>query len=89
MLVLVGLLSGGAAAMDDGVEAVEIDRETGRRIEYQARTEIELEGVSIDGEIVRPDTRLVGERPPPRFNPLIRLREDWVAEMRQSVDTVR
>jgi hypothetical protein len=91
LTLVVGLTSSDAAAADDEAreEAVEIDAATGRKIQWKERTEIIFDGVSVDGEIVRPQTKLVGERRPPVFHPLIELRKDWAPEMRTSLDAVK
>jgi hypothetical protein len=92
MLLWLGLVSGEAQADDarsEAVEDLEVDAATGRRIKWQERTEVIFDGVDVDGEIVRPSTKLIGERPPPRFSPFIELRRDWRREMRASLDEVR
>lgn len=60
----------------------------GRTYKYLEREEIIFEGVDVNGEIVKPEVRLSSERPPPRFNPLIRLRTDWNAEVAASLDEI-
>ena len=58
-------------------------------VRYQAVTDITFEDIEIEGKIQRPENVLVLERRRATFNPLIRLRADFDAEMRQSVDVVR
>ena len=60
----------------------------GRTYKYLEREEIVFEGLDVNGEIVKPEVRLSSERPPPRFNPLIRLRTDWNAELKTSIDEI-
>jgi hypothetical protein len=61
----------------------------GREIRYKARTEIDFEEVDVTGELVKPQGQLLLERKKASFNPLIRFREDFNEEMRQSIDEVK
>lgn len=56
---------------------------------YQSRTEIDFEGVSVDGELVKPQGAFLLDRKRASFNPLIKLRLDFDDEMSQSVDEVK
>ncbi len=67
----------------------EVDTETGRSIKYKERTEIDFEGVDVTGELVKPQGQLLLDRRKANFNPLIKLRENWNDEMRQSVDEIK
>jgi len=78
------MLTSTAVAQDS-----EIDESTGRMIKYKARTEIDFEGVDVTGELVKPQGQLLLDRKKASFNPLIRLREDFNAEMKQSLDEVK
>ncbi|MEZ4235058.1 MAG: hypothetical protein R3F59_02625 [Myxococcota bacterium] len=93
MLAAIGFVVGTwaepAAAAPAEDAPVEVDEKTGRQIKYREREEIVFEGVSLDGELVKPQVSLLGEVAHKGFNPLVRLREDWNAEMRDSVDAVR
>ncbi|MFT5582803.1 MAG: hypothetical protein ACI9VR_000379 [Cognaticolwellia sp.] len=60
-----------------------------RKIEYKSRTEIDFEGVEVDGELVKPTGALLLDRKRADFNPLIKLREDFNEEMDQSVNQVK
>jgi hypothetical protein len=60
-----------------------------QKIEYKARTEIDFEGVEVAGELVKPQGALLLDRKRANFNPLIKLREDFDAEMDQSVDQIK
>jgi hypothetical protein len=60
-----------------------------RKIEYKSRTEIDFEGVEVDGELVKPTGALLLARKRADFNPLIQLREDFNEEMDQSVNQVK
>ena len=61
----------------------------GRQVKYKERTEIDFEGVDVQGELVKPQGQLLLDRRKASFNPLIRLREDFNNEMKQSVDEVK
>ncbi|MFT4622081.1 MAG: hypothetical protein ACI8PZ_000734 [Myxococcota bacterium] len=71
--------SGMALAQDD----------SGRQIKYAERTEIDFEGVDVQGELVKPAGQLLLDRRKANFNPLIRLRENFNEEMKRSVDQVK
>ena len=60
-----------------------------RQVKYKERTEIDFEGVDVQGELVKPQGQLLLDRRKASFNPLIRLREDFNNEMKQSVDEVK
>lgn len=84
MIVLLGsTLSVSAFAQD------EVDSESGKTIKYKERTEIDFEGVDVTGELVKPQGSLLLDRRKANFNPLIKLRENWNDEMKQSVDEVK
>ena len=68
------------------------DEEVGsdtREVKYKERTEIDFEGVDVNGELVKPQGQLLLDRRKADFNPLIRLRESFDTEMKQSVDEVK
>jgi hypothetical protein len=58
-------------------------------VKYRERTEIDFEGVDVNGELVKPSGGLILDRKKAEFNPLIRLREDFNPEMKQSIDEVK
>lgn len=58
-------------------------------VKYKARTEIDFESVDVTGELVKPEGSLLLSRKKANFNPLIRLREHWNEEMKQSIDEVK
>lgn len=78
------LLAPSAFAQDD-----DVDEDSGRRIKYSERTEIDFEAVDVNGELVKPEGSLLQDRKRASFNPLIRLREDFNPEMVKSVDEVK
>ena len=59
-----------------------------RPVRYREREEIDFEGLAIEGELVKPQGILVGERPTPVFAPMIVLRRDWNLEMQISLDEI-
>jgi len=63
--------------------------DTNRQVKYKERTEIDFEGVDVQGELVKPQGQLLLDRRKASFNPLIRLREDFNQEMKDSVDQVK
>ena len=54
------------------------------KVKYQKETIIDFEGLELEGELVRPQGNLILERKRANFNPLIRLRQDFDAEMKES-----
>ena len=78
------LLSGPAYADDDREESNEP-----REVVYKQRTEIDFEGLEIQGELVKPQGALLLERQRASFNPLIKLRTDFDDEMERSVDQIK
>ncbi len=54
------------------------------KVKYQKETVIDFEGLEIEGELVRPQGNLILERKRANFNPLIRLSQNFDAEMQQS-----
>jgi len=85
-LALIGSLfaiSGIARAAD------EEEGDGDRRVTYKQTTEIDFEGLDVNGELVKPQGALVLDRKKASFNPLIKLRADFNQEMEQSVDEVK
>jgi hypothetical protein len=66
------------------------DEETDdRKVVYKQKTEIDFEGLEVEGILQKPQSALVLERKKASFNPLIKLRTDWNAEIDQSTDEVK
>jgi len=65
------------------------DEEEDRKITYKQKTEIDFEGLEIEGVLQKPQSALVLERKKANFNPLIKLRTDWNEEIAQSTDEVK
>jgi hypothetical protein len=59
------------------------------KVVYKSRTEIDFDGVEVDGELVKPQGALLLDRKRANFNPLIKLRKDFDDEMDKSVDEVK
>jgi hypothetical protein len=60
-----------------------------RKVVYKQRTEIDFEGVEVEGSLVRPQGSLILDRKKGSFNPLIRLREDFEPELNNSVNYIK
>ena len=80
-IILIGLslLSLSAFAQEEGEATVS----------YKDKTEIDFEGVEVEGELVKPQGALLLERKKAAFNPLIQLRPDFNREMSQSVNDIK
>ena len=65
------------------------EREDNDRIVYKQRTEINFDGVDIQGELVKPAGTLLLDRRSAAFNPLIKLRENWNPEIKESIRMIR
>ena len=65
------------------------ERGDNERIIYKQRTEIDFDGVDIQGELVKPQGTLLLDRRAASFNPLIKLRENWNLEIKESIRTMR
>jgi len=63
------------------------DSET--RIRYKKKTEIDFEDVSVEGALKRPHGSYLLEKRHSRFNPLIKLKDNFDKEMIDSVQQVR
>ncbi len=53
-------------------------------IKYKSKTIIDLSGATIDGELTRPEGSYIVNRKLSKFSALIRVRMDFVAELRQA-----
>ena len=73
------LLSGVAYANDDEEP----------RVVYKQKTEIDFEGVEIDGELVKPQGALLLDRKRAQFNSMIKLRTDFDDLMEDSVEEIK
>jgi len=78
------LMFSGTAVADEPVSPDE-----DRKVVYKQRTEIDFEGVEVEGSLVRPQGSLILDRKKGSFNPLIRLREDFEPELNNSVNYIK
>ena len=85
MRFLVLFLMFSATAMADDTETPDEER----RVVYKQRTEIDFEGIEIEGALVRPQGALILDRKKGSFNPLIQLREDFEPELNNSVNYIK
>ena len=60
-----------------------------RDIVYKKKTEIDFEGVDVEGQLVKPQGALLLDRKRASFNPLIKLRTDFNPEMSSSVNEIK
>lgn len=63
--------------------------ENGRKIVYKQKTEIDFEGVDIEGVLQKPQSSLIIERRQASFNPLVKLREDFNDQIELNTDEVK
>ena len=56
---------------------------------YKKETEIDFEGLEIEGQMIKPHGAIVTDRKGAAFNPLIRLRIDFAQEMSQSITDIK
>tara|TARA_B100000131_G_C17941567_1_gene542544 strand:- start:398 stop:637 length:240 start_codon:yes stop_codon:yes gene_type:complete len=59
------------------------------KIVYKKTTEIDFEGIELEGELVKPQGALLLERKTASFNPLIQLRRNFDVEMSESVNEIK
>jgi len=81
LIFSLALLPGHASAGDDDEED--------RKVVYKQKTEIDFEGLEVEGVLQKPQSALVLERKKANFNPLIKLRTDWNAEIDHSTNEVK
>jgi len=60
-----------------------------RKVIYKQKTEIDFEGVELEGQLIKPAGSLIAERQGAAFNPLIKLRTDFNQEMNLSVQEMK
>ena len=59
------------------------------KIVYKQKTEIDFEGVEIEGQLLKPHGSIIQERRSAAFNPLIKLRTDFNDKMINSVQEIK
>ena len=60
-----------------------------RKIIYRQKTEIDFEGLEIEGILQKPQSSLIIDRKKASFNPLIKLRTNWSDEIESSTDEIK
>jgi len=66
------------------------DEEEGdRKVVYQKRTEIDFEGLEVEGVLQKPQSSLIIERRQASFNPLIELRQDFNDKIEENTDEIK
>lgn len=84
------LLAGAVAGAFSGAAMAQDEEGAGdRKVQYKQKTEIDFEGLDVNGELVKPSGAMVLDRKKASFNPLIKLRADFNPEMEQSIDEVK
>ena len=83
------LLAGAVTAAFSGAAFAQDEEVDGRKVQYKQKTEIDFEGLDVNGELVKPSGAMVLDRKKASFNPLIKLRADFNPEMEQSIDEVK
>jgi hypothetical protein len=71
------------------VQDLEASDKQKNRIQYKKQTEIDFEGLEIEGELVKPQGALIQERPGTKFNPLVKLKTDFTYEIKKSVAEIK
>ena len=59
------------------------------RVIYKERTEIDFEGIELEGKIFKPQEELILERQIALFNPMIQIRDSFLYEINQSVTEMK
>jgi hypothetical protein len=75
-----------ASAQDDTTPGTD---DSGQKVLYKKKTEIDFEGLDVSGELVKPSGMLLLDRKRAAFNPLIKIRSDFNEEMAASVDEIK
>ena len=83
--MLVILLATLALASDDSTT----EDTTDRKVVYRQKTEIDFEGLDIEGTLVKPSSSLILERKKAAFNPLVKIRTDWDDTIEESIDEAK
>lgn len=65
------------------------EEETDRKIVYKQKTEIDFEGVDIEGVLQKPQSSLIIERRQASFNPLVKLREDFNDKIEENTNEIK
>ena len=63
--------------------------EEDRKVVYKQTTQIDFEGIDVNAALVKPQGTLILERKQASFNPLIKLRSDFNAEIDDSTNDIK
>ena len=63
--------------------------EEDRKVVYKQKTEIDFEGLEVEGVLQKPQSALVIERTQASFNPLIKLRRDFNDQIEDNTDDIK
>jgi hypothetical protein len=85
--LLATLLSLSFAASADEAKPVKVIQQPDKVI-VRKRTVVDFGDVTVQGELVKPEGSYVLNRNKTRFEPLIQLRDDFDAELRNSADNL-
>lgn len=69
--------------------AIADDTENQPKVIYKEKTEIDFEGVEVEGELVKPQGSLILDRQRAKFNSMVWIRPDFDDEMDKSVQEVK
>jgi hypothetical protein len=65
------------------------EEEDSRKVVYKQKTEIDFEGLEVEGVLQKPQSALVIERRSASFNPLIKLRTDFNDKIEENTDEIK
>ena len=69
--------------------AIAEDKEVQPEVVYKKETEIDFEGVEVEGQMIKPHGTVITDRKVAAFYPVIQLLTNFQPEMRQSVNDVK
>ena len=81
LLALSATLTASAQSEDEGA--------TNRRVKYAERTKIDFDQLDVKGDLVRPSGQIVTVVTGIEFESFVTLRDNFNAEMAESVDAVK
>lgn len=71
------------------ITSLSFGQDTKPQVVYKSKTEIDFEGVEVEGELIKPNGATIRERSQAAFNPLIQLRTDFSHEMKASINEIK
>jgi hypothetical protein len=86
-LIVVALLAAVPAAAAEAPKAVKVVQEPDKVI-VRKRSVVDFNDVTVEGELIKPEGSYLLHRNKTRFKPLIKLRDDFNGELRQSADNL-